>query len=203
MANLPIWNASDYFLFGLRAALAAPDRWNSPVKSLYAGAAWPSSCGATCVVRLELPDQDARARPVTLPRSYSRPMIDLGTLGGLHEHQHELAAYCPCCDRWRVLPLPEMVSQGKGSLCLPMRVTCRVCGEVGQLQVRPPMPSRRKCRPVSIRIMPGACLGASRASPRVCVANTSKVLGLTPPPSAAYNRACITSRTVSRANPPD
>jgi len=42
-------------------------------------------------------------------------MIDLGTLAGLHEHDHQLAAYCPRCDRWRVLPLGEWDSQGKGA----------------------------------------------------------------------------------------
>ena len=129
-------------MFGLRTALAAPDRWNSPVKSLYAAAAWPSSCGATRLVRLELPDQDGKARAVSLHRRYPRPMIDLGTLGGLHEHQHELAAYCPCCDRWSVLPLADIVAQGKGSLRLPVRVRCRDCGEPGRLQVRPPVPAR-------------------------------------------------------------
>jgi hypothetical protein len=68
-------------------------------------------------------------------------MIDLGTLGGLFEHQHELHAYCLRCDRWRVLPLARMVAQGKGSLRLPLRMRCRDCGQTGQLQVRPPMPS--------------------------------------------------------------
>ena len=58
-------------------------------------------------------------------------MIDLGTIAGLHEHDHQLAAYCPRCDAWRVLPLGEWVSQGKGSLRLPLRVRCRDCGEVG------------------------------------------------------------------------
>jgi hypothetical protein len=68
-------------------------------------------------------------------------MIDLGTIAGLHAHDHQLAAYCPRCDAWRVLPLDEWVTQGKGSLRLPLRVRCRDCGEVGQLQVRPPMPA--------------------------------------------------------------
>jgi hypothetical protein len=43
-------------------------------------------------------------------------MIDLGSIAGLYEHQHELHAHCPRCDAWRVLPLGEWVSQGKGSL---------------------------------------------------------------------------------------
>ena len=69
-------------------------------------------------------------------------MIDLGSIAGLHEHGHQLAAYCRRCDAWRVLPLAEMVAQGKGSLRLPIRVRCRDCGEIGRLQVRPPVPTR-------------------------------------------------------------
>ena len=69
-------------------------------------------------------------------------IIDLGSIAGLHEHNHQLSAYCPRCDAWRVLPLGEWVSQGKGSLRLPIQVRCRGCREVGQLQVRPPVPSR-------------------------------------------------------------
>jgi hypothetical protein len=69
-------------------------------------------------------------------------MIDLGTLGGLHQHHHELAACCPQCDRWHVLPLAELVAAGHGARRLPIRVRCQVCGEVGRLQVRPPVPVR-------------------------------------------------------------
>ncbi len=69
-------------------------------------------------------------------------MIDLGTLAGLLEHDHELHAYCPCCDRWAVLPLAAMIAAGQGSRRLPLRVRCRYCGEVGRLQVRPPVPTR-------------------------------------------------------------
>jgi RNase P subunit RPR2 len=67
-------------------------------------------------------------------------MIDLGSIEGLHAHEHQLAAYCPRCDAWRRLPLAEMVAQGKGSLRLPISVRCRDCGEVGRLQFRPPVP---------------------------------------------------------------
>jgi hypothetical protein len=68
-------------------------------------------------------------------------MIDLGTIAGLHEHDHQLAAYCPRCDARRVLPLAETVAAGQGARRLPIRVRCRACGEFGQLQVRPPMPA--------------------------------------------------------------
>jgi len=50
-------------------------------------------------------------------------MIDLGTLADLLEHDHELAAYYGSCDRWSVLPLAELVAQGKGS----PRHRIRVC----------------------------------------------------------------------------
>jgi len=69
-------------------------------------------------------------------------MIDLSTVAGLHERQHELHAFCLRCDRWRNLDLEVMVSAGKGAMRLPLRVRCRDCGELGQLQVRPPMPAR-------------------------------------------------------------
>ena len=83
-----------------------------------------------------------QAHRLCLPRAYSRPVIDLGTLAGLHAHDHQLAAYCPHCDRWEVLPLAELIAAGHGSRRLPIRVRCQHCGEVGRLQVRPPVPTR-------------------------------------------------------------
>jgi len=82
--------------------------------------------------------------PTDLGLPYARPMIDPGSIAGLYEHDHELCAYCPRCDRWAVLPLAELVRQGKGPLRLPARVRCTKCGEAGRLQVRPPMPARSK-----------------------------------------------------------
>ena len=58
-------------------------------------------------------------------------MIDFGTLVGLHQHRHELHAYCLHCDRWTVLPLETLVAQGKGSLRLPLTVRCRDCARRG------------------------------------------------------------------------
>jgi RNase P subunit RPR2 len=78
---------------------------------------------------------------MSLPAAYARSMIDLGSIAGLHEHDHELRAYCLRCDRWAVLPLANLVSLGKGSLRMPITVRCQQCGERGQLQVRPPMPA--------------------------------------------------------------
>ena len=69
-------------------------------------------------------------------------MIDLSTLAGLLEHRHELAAYCPRCDRWAEVDLAAMVNAGYGEHRLRIRVRCRGCGELGRLQVRPPVPTR-------------------------------------------------------------
>jgi hypothetical protein len=69
-------------------------------------------------------------------------MIDLASVAGLHERQHELHAYCHRCDRWRALDLEKLVRQGNGSRRLPFTVRCISCGNCGMLQVRPPMPQR-------------------------------------------------------------
>jgi hypothetical protein len=69
-------------------------------------------------------------------------MIDLGSIAGLYECDHQLHAYCARCDRWAVLDLSEMVRSGPGDRRLPLTVRCRWCLAVGQLQVRPPMPAR-------------------------------------------------------------
>jgi len=69
-------------------------------------------------------------------------MIDLGSIRGLHDHVHELRAYCVVCDRWALLDLASMIEAGHGERRLPIRVRCHTCGEIGQLQVRPPVPTR-------------------------------------------------------------
>lgn len=69
-------------------------------------------------------------------------MIDLGTVSGLHAHDHELWAYCVGCDRWSEVDLAGLVAAGQGHRRLPLRVRCVSCGSAGELQVRPPVPSR-------------------------------------------------------------
>ena len=69
-------------------------------------------------------------------------MIDLGSIAGLYERQHELHAYCMRCDRWQELDLPLLIARGHGSRRLPLRVRCTRCGNPGVLQVRPPVPTR-------------------------------------------------------------
>ena len=68
-------------------------------------------------------------------------MIDLGTLPGLHKHPHELHVYCPRFNRWQALPHAELIAPGYGSRRLPP-VRRWNCGEVGQLLVRRPVPTR-------------------------------------------------------------
>jgi hypothetical protein len=51
-------------------------------------------------------------------------MIDLGSIAGLHARKHELHAYCQSCNRWSVLPLADLVAQGRGSLRLPFTARC-------------------------------------------------------------------------------
>jgi hypothetical protein len=68
-------------------------------------------------------------------------MIDLGSVAGLHARDHQLHCYCVRCDRWVVLDLAAMVRAGQGERRLPLTVRCRDCGDHGQLQVRPPMPT--------------------------------------------------------------
>jgi hypothetical protein len=52
-----------------------------------------------------------------------------------------LAAYCSRCGRWTTLDLGRMISAGHDERRLPIVVKCHICGEPGQLQVRPPMPT--------------------------------------------------------------
>ena len=62
--------------------------------------------------------------------------MDLGSIAGLYAHEHRLAAYCPRCDAWRVLPLALWVNQRRGLLRLPIMVRCRDCDERGYPQAQ-------------------------------------------------------------------
>jgi len=61
-------------------------------------------------------------------------MIDLGTLAGLHEHHHQLAAQCPRCDRWARLDLAALIDAGLGDRRLPIQVRCSSFGSAKQPQ---------------------------------------------------------------------
>jgi RNase P subunit RPR2 len=83
-------------------------------------------------------------------------MVDLGSLAGLFRRQHELHAYCLRCDRWRVLDLAALVEAGQGERRLPLCVRCRVCGEQGRVQVRPPAPTRSSSGWIAPPVIPSA-----------------------------------------------
>ena len=36
--------------------------------------------------------------------------------GALHEHEHQLAAYCATCERWAVLDLARLIAEGRGDI---------------------------------------------------------------------------------------
>jgi hypothetical protein len=67
-------------------------------------------------------------------------IIDLGSIAGLHAREHEVHCYCTHCERWRVLDLQRLIAIGKGETRLPLRVRCLRCRELGEVQIRPPMP---------------------------------------------------------------
>jgi hypothetical protein len=50
-----------------------------------------------------------------------------------------------------MLDLADMIRSGHGERRLPLRVKCGDCGAVGQLQVRPPMPTRSSAGWISPR----------------------------------------------------
>jgi hypothetical protein len=67
-------------------------------------------------------------------------MVTLDTLRALHEHDHQLAAYCPTCERWAVLDLERLIAKGRGDYCfVGQKPRCRYCGGSGVWQLRPPV----------------------------------------------------------------
>jgi hypothetical protein len=43
-------------------------------------------------------------------------MVTLDTLRTLHEHDHKLAAYCATCERWAVLDLERLITEGAATI---------------------------------------------------------------------------------------
>ena len=68
-------------------------------------------------------------------------MVVLDTPRALYEHDHQIAAYCGVCQRWRTLGLLDFVRMGKAEqLVSELSLRCGDCGERGSIQVRPPHP---------------------------------------------------------------
>ena len=67
-------------------------------------------------------------------------MVTLDTLRALHEHDHQLAAYCATCERWAVLDLGRLIAEGRGEyVFVGRRPRCSYCRGVGTWQLRPPV----------------------------------------------------------------
>ena len=76
-------------------------------------------------------------------------MVTLDTLRKLHEHDHQLAAYCATCERGPVLDLERLIAEGLGDYCFVGRKPrCAYCRGAGTWQLRPPA-----LRPAA----PGSC----------------------------------------------
>ncbi len=84
-----------------------------------------------------------RAHRLTLPRDHAPAMerIEIRTFRQILERNHKLDCWCPGCRRWATCNLAELVAAGLGdrdpALCRPR---CRLCGMVGEWQLRPPVP---------------------------------------------------------------
>jgi hypothetical protein len=67
-------------------------------------------------------------------------VVTLDTLRALHEHDHQLAAYCATCERWAVLDLERLIADGRGEFrFVGRKPRCRDCGTPGEWQLRPPV----------------------------------------------------------------
>jgi hypothetical protein len=77
-------------------------------------------------------------------------MIDRRSVADLHRQHREQVCYGHRFDRWAVLDLAAMGAVGLGSRRLPIAVRCRVCGDAGRLQVRPPVQTLDRHRGASI-----------------------------------------------------
>jgi len=89
-----------------------------------------SCCESTATARV-------RARMIV-----AMTVIRIVTFAELLEHGYELACWCAGCHRWATTDLALLVQEGLGrrfiQRCKPR---CRKCGQQGQWQVRPSVPT--------------------------------------------------------------
>ena len=71
------------------------------------------------------------------------------TLERLQDGEHLLHAYCPACDRWRVLDRERMLREWQGLAHAPSEVQCADCGQFGLLKVR-----RNRAKPLEFKPAP-------------------------------------------------
>jgi hypothetical protein len=71
-------------------------------------------------------------------------LVALDTFRALHEHEHQLAAYCATCERWAVLNLERLIAEGRGKYRFVGRKRrCSYCPRAGYL----PAPAGLTMRP--------------------------------------------------------
>ena len=58
------------------------------------------------------------------------------TIERLRSRDYQLHAFCPVCDRWKLLDLDEMLVLWDGLAEVPSEVQCSDCGQFGLLRVR-------------------------------------------------------------------
>jgi hypothetical protein len=58
------------------------------------------------------------------------------TIERLRSRDYQLHAFCPVCDRWKLLDLDEMLTLWDGLEHAPNEVQCIDCGHFGLLRVR-------------------------------------------------------------------
>ena len=66
----------------------------------------------------------------------------------LRAGEHQLHAYCHCCNRWSALGVDEMLVQWRDLEHVPSVVPCADCGEFGMLKVRNRMAAPREHAPM-------------------------------------------------------
>jgi len=77
-------------------------------------------------------------------------VVALDTPRALYEHNHQIAAHCNVCDRWRTLGLLDFVKMGKAEQSITrLSLKCAQCGQIGSIQIRPPSPTIERYGPLA------------------------------------------------------
>jgi len=76
------------------------------------------------------------------------------TIKELHDRTHQLHAYCPVCDRWKLLDLDDMLARWCGLEQPPSEVQCSDCGHFGLLRVRRQVARRLEPEPATVADFP-------------------------------------------------
>jgi len=84
--------------------------------------------GFASSAQTETGEAKIEAHCVSADQRHAREVIGFGSITDPYAHDRELRAHCSGYDRWGVLPLAELVSEGLGSMRLPIAVRCETSG---------------------------------------------------------------------------